>query len=75
MWIYGIKRSREMTKHEAAVISAYTGYMIGNFGDMQDYAEKALGRSIFTHEFARKDICEELKQAAKADLMNIHVGA
>lgn len=60
-----------MTKREAAIVSAYTGYLIGNFSDLQAYAEEILGRPIFTHEFP--SIKDELKEKSKEDFMNISI--
>lgn len=39
-----------MTKREAAIISAYTGILIGDFNDMHKYIEEIAGCSVFTHE-------------------------
>ena len=61
-----------MTKHEAAVISAYTGILIGRFSDMHGYAEKLFGRPIFTHEFGSDEIADKLKELSKPDLLAIH---
>lgn len=33
-----------------AVISAYTGYLSGDFDDMHEYIEYRVGRPVFTHE-------------------------
>lgn len=62
-----------ITKREAAIISAYTGFMLGNFDDMHAYAEEALGHTIFTHMFANKDLCQKLKDAAREDFCNLGV--
>lgn len=32
-----------MTKIEAAIVSAYTGILIGEFEDFHDYAEEVMG--------------------------------
>lgn len=61
-----------MTKREAAIVSAYTGYLIGEFSDFQAYAEEILGRPIFTHEFP--SIADELKEKSKKDFMSIKIG-
>lgn len=61
-----------MTKREAAIVSAYTGYLIGEFSDFQVYAEEIIGRPIFTHEFP--SISDELKEKSKKDFMSIKVG-
>jgi len=41
-----------MTKHEAAVVAAYTGILIGEFSELHAYIEKTMGRSVWTHELA-----------------------
>lgn len=35
-----------LTKREAAIISAYTGFMIGEFSEMHKYIEEKLQRII-----------------------------
>ena len=60
-----------MTKREAAIVSAYTGYLIGEFSDFHAYIEEIMGRPIFTHEFP--NIEEELKEASKKDFMSIKI--
>ena len=60
-----------MNKREAAIVSAYTGYLIGDFGDMHQYVEKLLGRPIWTHEFP--DVKEEMKAKAKPDFIGIEI--
>lgn len=62
-----------MNKREAAIISAYTGILIGNFADMHKYIEEKLGRSVWTHELADIKIQEEIKQKSKEDFINIEV--
>jgi hypothetical protein len=55
---------------QAVVISAYTGIMCCSFSDMHKEVEKRLGRPVFTHEFARKDLFEkEIKPAFKDDFL------
>lgn len=56
-----------MTKQEAAIVSVYTGILIGKFDDMHTYAETKMGYSIFTHRFADKEIVKKLKQLSKED--------
>lgn len=60
-----------MTKREAAIVSAYTGYLIGEFSDFHAYAEEVMGRPIFTHEFP--NIADELKEKSKKDFMSIKI--
>lgn len=60
-----------MTKREAAIVSAYTGYLIGEFSDFQAYAEEIMGQPIFTHDLTRLEY--ELKEKSKKDFMNIKI--
>ena len=60
-----------MTKREAAIVSAYTGYLIGKFDDFHAYAEEIMGRPLFTHEFPY--IAEELKAKSKKDFISIKI--
>lgn len=60
-----------MTKREAAIVSAYTGVLIGDFNVFHTYAEEIMGRPIFTHELPY--IADELKERSKLDFMNIDV--
>lgn len=60
-----------MTKREATIVSAYTGYLIGEFSDFHSYAEEIMERPIFTHEFP--DIAYELKEKSKKDFMSIKI--
>lgn len=62
-----------MTKDEAAIVSAYTGVMLGKFSDMQKYAERVLGRPVWTHEFASEHVVDELKAATRPDFMALEV--
>lgn len=62
-----------LTKREAAIVAAYTGYHIGDFAEMQKYAEEKLGHPIFTHQFADKVIVEKLKAAALHDFVSLKV--
>lgn len=62
-----------MTKREAAIVSAYTGILIGNFSDMHGYVEEKLGRPIWTHEFASEKLFEEIKEKTKSDFISIKI--
>ena len=62
-----------MTKREAAIISAYTGILIGEVGEMQRYAEEVLQRPVFTHHMANKAFWDELSNKAREDLVTIVV--
>lgn len=62
-----------MTKQEAAIVAAYTGYLIGQFSDMHEYIERILGRPVFTHELGSKALAEQIREAAKADFVGMEV--
>lgn len=62
-----------MTKHEAAIVTAYTGFVIGNFGDAHEYIEKIMGRPVWTHEMANEEIAREIRKKSKADFIAIKV--
>jgi hypothetical protein len=62
-----------MTKREAAIVSAYTGFLLGYFTDLHEYIEEILGRPVWTHEMASESFADELKEAARADFVAITV--
>lgn len=62
-----------MTKQEAAIVSAYTGTMLGDFVDMTDYMEELVGRPIWTHELSDKAFVAEVKELAKSDFINMEI--
>lgn len=60
-----------LTKEQAAIVGAFTGIAIGPFGDIQEYAERLLGRPLWTHEFASKELWAEIKEACREDFLAI----
>lgn len=60
-----------LTKEQAAVLGAFTGIMSGPFSDLQEYAEKKLGRSVWTHEFASEHFFSQLKELSREDFIAI----
>lgn len=60
---------QRLTKEQAAVIGAFTGITAGPFSDIHEYAERILGRPVWTHQFANEHVMAELKAAARADFM------
>ena len=62
-----------MTKREAAIVAAYTGFLIGSFSEMHGYIEKIMGRPVFTHEMGSKSTMLEVREAAKLDFVNITI--
>lgn len=62
-----------MTKREAAIVSAYTGYLIGDFHEMHKYIEEIMGRPVFTHELAIEKVNDEIRKRSKKDFCSITV--
>lgn len=62
-----------MTKREAAIVSAYTGFLCGEFTDLHEYVKDIMARPVFTHEMGRKDIAEEIKRKSKPDFVELEV--
>ena len=63
-----------MTRHEANVMTAYTGIFMTEFDSFHQYVEKILKRPVFTHELGYKEIAEDIKEASKADFLEICKG-
>lgn len=64
-------RRYNMTLEEKVIISAYTGVLLCDFQSMHEYIEKKLGRPVWTHELADERVWKEIKNATRADLMEI----
>lgn len=62
-----------MTKREAAIVSAYTGFLLGDFGDLHAYIEEILERPVYTHELGRSEITHLIYEKAKPDFMSLVV--
>jgi hypothetical protein len=62
-----------MTPREAAIVTAYTGIFLGDFGAFQEYVEEILGRPVWSHEFASEKLEIEIRERSRADFMAIKV--
>lgn len=61
-----------ISKHEAAVISAYTGvFMCKDFSDLHEYVEKVMQRPVWTHEMGDRAIAAAIKERAKPDFLKV----
>lgn len=61
-----------MTRNEALLLSAYTGYLlVPDFSDVHEFCERILGRPIYTHEFVDEKIVEEIKEKLKPEIMSM----
>lgn len=62
-----------MTKREAAIVTAYTGILIGEFSDFHKYVEEIMRRPVFTHEMGDKKTVDRIKGLAKPDFVSIGI--
>lgn len=62
-----------MTSYEAAVVSAYTGYLIGEFSEMQKYVEIIMGRPVFSHEMGDSSIQKEIQRRSYDDFITLPI--
>ena len=60
-----------MTKREGAIISAYTGVLIGSFSDLHEYVEEIMKRPVFTHEMGYEKISKKIKERSRPDFLKI----
>lgn len=60
-----------LTKEQAAIIGLFTGIACGPFGDIHKLAEQKMGRPIWTHQFANKELVEEMKEKVREDFIKI----
>ena len=60
-----------MTLEEKCIVSAYTGYLMCDFGEVHKYIEKILGRPVWTHELASPDVQAEIKNKTRIAFLNL----
>lgn len=57
----------KLTRMQGIIVSAYTGILICDFGDMHEEVEKRLGRPVWTHQFP--SLRDEIAAAFKDDFV------
>lgn len=62
-----------MTREEGAIVSAYTGVLIGKFSDFHKYVEKIMSRPVNSIEFASKHFMKEIQAKSQKDFTTIEV--
>ena len=62
-----------MTKREAAIVSAFTGILIGKFSDMHEYIEEVMDGPVMTHQLGNKEFCQTINDKSKQDFISIDV--
>jgi len=63
-----------MTDREKAIVMAYTGKCMlteDKFHIFHEYIEEIMGRPVFTHELADKDVSAEIKEKAEDDFITL----
>lgn len=61
-----------LTKEQAIVITATTGIMVTrSFADFHEAVESKLGRPVWTHEMASKEMASEIKDAFWDDFIEL----
>lgn len=60
-----------LSRRDAAIVGAYTGYLCGPFQDMHEYIEQIMERPVWTHELASSELKDEIRKRAKADFISI----
>ena len=63
-----------MTDKEKAIVMAYTGVTMltgEKFDIFHKYIEDILGRPVFTHELAEREIWNRIKQASQEDFIKL----
>jgi len=66
------RNSEHLEKRDLAILTAYTGYMFGDFQDFHGYAEEILGHPIFSHQFGDKQMSEKIHKLSKEDFLQLH---
>jgi hypothetical protein len=66
-----VKMADRLTREQAAIISAYTGVLVGPFTDFHEYAERLMGRPVWTREMASKEFMAKLCELAIPDFLAI----
>lgn len=69
-----IKKGIVMTKQECAVVMAYTGIVMltgDNLRIYYKYLNDIMGRPVYTHELAFKEIQEKIKEKSMDDFLKL----
>ena len=61
-----------MTREEAILLSAYTGFLFApDFSEVHKFCEDTLGRPIWTHEFADSRVQKEIQEKLRPQIMEL----
>ena len=62
-----------MTKREAAIMSAYTGFLLGEFSELQKYISEIMGRDVMTHELGDAEFAKKVRMLSHKDILTIAI--
>ena len=63
-----------MTDKEKAIVMAYTGVCMlagDKYSIFHQYIQELMGRPVYTHELARKDIQKQIEDKSRADFLRL----
>lgn len=60
-----------MTKNEKLIVSAYTGVLMVDWGELLDFAEEKLNRPILAKEVDTEEFFEELRNTIEDDFTKL----
>lgn len=60
-----------MTRREAAILSAYTGVLIGEIVYLQTYLEEKLGEPISINDLSNLNLTQEQRDKIKNDFFGL----
>ena len=60
-----------MTLEEKLIVTAYTGVLMTEWSEFHKYAEELLDRPIWSHEFASKELAEQIKEKVKDKFLKL----
>lgn len=66
-----IYNDKPLTKRQCAIISTYTGIMLGKFEWTHEYIEEIMGRPVWTHELGNKEFYQTIKDKAREDFITL----
>ena len=60
-----------ITDEQGIIITAYTGVLMCDFAAFHLAVQAKLGRPVWSHEFAVREVADEIKAAFREDFMAI----
>lgn len=61
----------KLSLDQAIIVTGFTGVLACPFSNFHADVERRLGRSVWTHEFASKELKEKLKEEYRSDFVSM----